>query len=404
MVHIIKFYPVDNADCTLVKLSNGKTIVIDSQIRNAYDDKGNQQSFDIKADLLSELNKDADGHPYVDLFINTHPHKDHCIGFGENFYHGDINNYDDENNETIVIGEMWVTHRAMGNYVDESAVDIRKEAKRRKKLYDDNADFEGSYGNYLRIIGYDGDKEYDNRYNYIPGTLVNNINGELLKFLEIFIHAPFKDDIENCKNEDDKNATSIVIQLGFKYEENGAVEKKVLLGGDAEYQIWQHIVERNKQDERLDWHIFQAPHHCSWTFFNDPGKEDVLQTSIDILNHQIGKDSYIISSSQEILDDKNNPPCYAAKKEYEKHLKTKKNFLNTATYKEVDGIPQPIVLRLLKSTISLREGVLDAYEAKQFSSSLRNGSLKVSATGILSTTSGMAVAASKGFYGEKKEE
>lgn len=28
MEHKIKFYPVGNADCTLVKLSNGKTIVI----------------------------------------------------------------------------------------------------------------------------------------------------------------------------------------------------------------------------------------------------------------------------------------------------------------------------------------------------------------------------------------
>lgn len=28
MKHKIKFYPVGNADCTLVKLSNGKAIVI----------------------------------------------------------------------------------------------------------------------------------------------------------------------------------------------------------------------------------------------------------------------------------------------------------------------------------------------------------------------------------------
>ena len=28
MEHKIKFYPVGNADCTLIKLSNGKTIII----------------------------------------------------------------------------------------------------------------------------------------------------------------------------------------------------------------------------------------------------------------------------------------------------------------------------------------------------------------------------------------
>lgn len=402
MVHIIKFYPVENADCTLVKLSNGKTIIVDSQIRDAYDNNGNLLCFDIKGDLLSELDKDENGHPYVDLFINTHPHKDHCIGFGEHFYHGDPAKYDDDDNQTIIIGEMWVTHRAMGNILDESAEDIRKEAKRRRNLYDAEADFKGSYGNYLRIVGYDGDKEYDSRYGYVPGTLVTKINGKSLGLLEIFIHAPFKDDIENCKNEDDKNATSIVAQFGFKYEENGEIKKKLLIGGDAEHLIWQHIIERNQHDERLDWHIFQAPHHCSWTFFNDTGKTEALQTSIDVLEHQIGNDSYIISSSKEILDDDNNPPCYAAKKEYKKHLKTRTNFLNTATYKKVNGIPQPIVLRLLKSTISMRESILDDNEAKHFSSSLSNGSLRVGSSGILSTTSGMTIAASKGFYGEKE--
>ncbi len=399
--HVIKFYPVDNGDCALVKLSNGKTIIIDSQIREIYDDEENLTGFDIKDDLLKELGRDANGHPFVDLFINTHPHKDHCIGFGEHFYHGAPENYDDDQNETIIIGEMWVTHRAMGNELDESAEDIRREAKRRRKMYDENANFKGSFGNYLRIIGYDEDKEYDKRYGYVPGTLVTEANGESLKLLEIFIHAPFKDDIEDCKNEDDKNATSIVMQLGFKYEEGGKAEKKALLGGDAEHQIWQHIIERNKQDERLDWHIFLAPHHCSWTFFNDSGKEDALQTSIDVLKHQLGNDSYIISSSKAILDDDDNPPCFEAMKEYKKNLKNKNNFLNTATCKKEDEIPQPIVMRLSKSTISVRNSALDANEAKSFSTSLKNGTLKVAASGILSTASGMAVAASKGFYGDE---
>lgn len=402
MVHILKFYPVNNADCTLIKLSNGKTVIIDSQIIDAYDKDGNLVSFDIKGDLLKELSKDSNGHPFVDLFINTHPHSDHCIGFGEHFYQGSPEDYNDENNETIIVGELWVTNRLLGNDIDESAVPIRREAKRRRGLYDDDADYVGSYGNFLRIVGFDEDKEYDARYGYVPGTLVNKVNGKLLKLLEIFIHAPFKDDIEDCKNEDDKNATSIVAQFGFKFEENGDIKKRVLLGGDAEHLIWKHIVERNKKDDRLDWNVFQAPHHCSWTFFNDSSnKEEIQPTSNDILNHQIGESAYIVSSSKEILDDQNNPPCYEAKKEYKKRLKTKANFLNTATYKKVDGIAQPIVIRLLKTTISLREDIIDANEAKKFSSMLSGGTLKVASTGVLGTASKMAIAASKGFYGKE---
>ena len=86
MEHIIKFYPVGNADCTLIKLDNGKTIIIDCQIlADLTDGHGKQVMFDTKADLLKELKKDALGHPFVDLFISTHPHDDHCKGFSGDF-------------------------------------------------------------------------------------------------------------------------------------------------------------------------------------------------------------------------------------------------------------------------------------------------------------------------------
>lgn len=87
MKNIIKFYPVGTADCSLIKLGNGYTIIIDCQIKESVDKDGAQVAFDVKEDLLNELEKDENGHPYVDLFINTHPHDDHCVGFGEHFFH-----------------------------------------------------------------------------------------------------------------------------------------------------------------------------------------------------------------------------------------------------------------------------------------------------------------------------
>ena len=86
MEHIIKYYPVGNADCTLIKLDNGKTIIVDCQIlADLTDGHGKQVMFDVKADLLKELKKDGLGRPFVDLFISTHPHDDHCKGFAETF-------------------------------------------------------------------------------------------------------------------------------------------------------------------------------------------------------------------------------------------------------------------------------------------------------------------------------
>ena len=180
MKHLIKFYPVENADCTLIKLSNGMTIIVDCQLfDNLNDEEGIQIRYDVKKDLLKELGTASNGYPYVDLFVSTHPHDDHCKGFEGNFYHGNPDEYDSKKNANeIIIGELWVTPRGIGNELADSAETIRQEAKRRRHLYDDNKNFVGSYGNFLRIVGYNKQATFDVRYGYVPGTLVTTIDGQ----------------------------------------------------------------------------------------------------------------------------------------------------------------------------------------------------------------------------------
>lgn len=351
MEHIIKFYPVGNADCTLIKLDNGKTIIVDCQIlSDLTDGNGKQVVFDVKADLLKELKRDSFGRPFVDLFISTHPHDDHCKGFSGNFYHGDVVDYDkDKNKDEIIIEELWITPRGIQNDLAAPAEDVRREAKRRQKRYDDNANYEGSKGNYLRVIGYDKDKEFDKRYCYIPGSLVTNVHGEALSWLEMFIHAPFKEDVETSKKEDDKNATSIVVQLGFKIAGYTEYRSRLLMGGDAEHEIWQHILDNsNKNKDRLEWNIFLAPHHCSWSFFNDSdNKKEIKPSAEAILDMQFDDKTHIVASSNEIKSCDSNPPCYEAQQEYIKKLKSgSSHFLNTATHSREGGIPQPIVFKI----------------------------------------------------------
>jgi hypothetical protein len=346
MKHTIKYYPVGNADCSLIKLSDGKTIIVDCQfLSDLNDDKGKQVFFDVKKDLLKELKKDTKGHPYVDLFINTHPHKDHCLGFAENFYHGVPENYDEKNDvDKIIIGELWVTPRSFSNDVCEQAKELRKEAKRRRSLYDNDQEYSGVYGNYLRIVGYDEDKEFDSRYGYVPGTTVKKVNGNNLSWLNIFIHAPFKEDVNTSKEDNDKNVVSIVVQFAFFIEGYNSPKCKVLMGGDAEHEVWQHILDKNSDDKNLEWNIFLAPHHCSWTFFNESSnKDEIVSSATDILNLQIGNKAFIVASSNDIKDDDNNPPCYKAKQEYKKQLKTKDNFVNTTVDHNENSVPQPIV-------------------------------------------------------------
>ena len=320
MEHIIKYYPVGNADCTLIKLDNGMTILVDCQIlSDLTDGNGKQVMFDVKADVLKELKKDRLGRPYVDLFISTHPHDDHCKGFAGNFYCGDVSDYDkNKNKDEIIVKELWITPRGLNNNLSAPAEDIRKEAKRRRKLYDDDVDFQGSEGNYLRIIGYDKDKEFDNRYCYVPGKLVTTVHEESLSWLDIFIHAPFKEDVETSKKYDDKNATSVVVQFGFKINGYTEYKSRVLMGGDAEHEIWQHILDNNTDEEKLQWNIFLAPHHFSWSFFNES-------------------------------DNK-------AKQQYIKKLKAgSSHFLNTASHSKVGSIPQPIIFKINENGKTLVE-------------------------------------------------
>ena len=350
MEHYVKFYPVGTADCTLIKLANDKTVIVDCQFKSDLtDEKGKQIHFDVKKDLLEELGEDSYGHPMVDLFISTHPHDDHCLGFGDNFlYDKAPADYDEEKDkDKIVIGELWITPIGLKNDISEEAANIRKEAKRRRKLYIDDTSYEGEEGNYLHIIGYDGDKEYDSRYGYVSGTLVDSFNGEAAKYLELFIHAPFKDDISLSKEQNDKNASSIVIQCAFYVQDDTNVKSRMLLGGDAEHDIWQHIIDNNEEDEKLKWNIFLAPHHCSWTFFNDTSnKKDIKQSAKDIMDKQIGDKSYVVASSKKISGEDADPPCIEAKKQYEKLLKDSNNFVNTAVDHLINDVPQPIVFKI----------------------------------------------------------
>lgn len=348
MEHIIKFYPVGNADCTLVKLDNGRTIIIDCSFHKVEkDEDGNPTIFDVKEDLLAELKK-SNGRPYVDLFINTHPHDDHMTGFADHFYCGNPDDYDDEKDkDKIVIGELWVTPTTFTNKIADTVKCLRKEAKRRRSLYDGDEEYKGAEGNYLHIIGYDEDKEFDPRYGFVPGTIVKKANGHSFSWLEIFIHAPFKEDVTDSKDTGDKNLTSIVMQLGFKIEGKDDFVCKAIFGGDAEHPVWKHIIENNKDDEKLKWNLLLAPHHCSWTFFGSDSKSDDVSESAETMlkDYQIGESAHIISSSDEIEDNDNNPPSYKAMKHYKKHLKNRDNFHCVAdtNVDKKTKVPQPLI-------------------------------------------------------------
>lgn len=345
--HIIKYYPVDNADTSLIKLSDETTIQVDCQIREGDKNSDGVTIYDVKKDILKDLQKDSDNNPFVDLFILSHPHKDHCAGFEGNYYCDNPDDYEDKNrdNDEIIIGELWVTQMIFANDICEEAKAIRKEAKRRRKLFEDDPKKADKHGNRMRIIGYnDNDKVVDGLH-YIPGQTVTKINGSNNSYASFFIHAPFKSDLIIGKAEKDQNATSIVFQMSFKTTAGGSIQSRAMFGGDADHYIWEKIKsvsEKKGRKDKLKWNLFLAPHHCSWTFFNDTPYDDNKEPkdySLEFLDYK-EKNAHVVASCVKIKKEKPNPPHYPAKTEYESKV-GKAYFRNIAVNVD-EKAPEPL--------------------------------------------------------------
>ena len=345
--HYIKHYPVANGDTTLISLTDDAKILIDINITEDSTDEEIDHRYNVKEDLLRELQKDGNI-PFVDAFILTHPDNDHCRGFQKIYHCGAPDEYSKTSldEELIRIDELWFSPRIFIEYhsdLNEDAKAFKKEAQRRIELHKKNKQDKDKPGNRIKIIGYSDDAELSDLEHLIvtPGQYISSINGSTKKDFSFFVHAPFKRDIDD---NEERNDTSIVLHARFDVDRTQRAGL-VMLGGDAGSEIWRKIWEISKS-ENLEWDIFLAPHHCSWKFFNVSSHEDDSKpegSSINILN-KLRTGAYVISSSRGIdaLDDK-LPPHQKAKKEYEKIVGAN-NFMITSDYKDGKN-PVPIVFR-----------------------------------------------------------
>jgi hypothetical protein len=353
--HRLKFYPVSNGDTVLITLKDETTILFDSNIRDTGEDSDGNQIYDVKKDLLSSLKKKNNNY-HLDLFVLTHPDQDHCRGFKKHFYQGNPDNYGDVNRKAdeIIIDEMWVTSLLFDNVTNDDAKAFKKEAERRRKLWDNDDKSKDKPGNKIRMIGYNGDNKYENVPNNIPGETQNEINGSKKTDFEFFIHSPFKASLVTASAQEDANFSSIVVQARFKAN---ASDKNfctyVLLGGDADHNIWAKIWEvstKNYNKDKLEWDLFLASHHCSWTYFNNVPYDDKEEnktpkdTSLKILDKKVAN-GQIIASCKLIKKNDDNPPHYQAKVEYIKKLNKKEDFIELAKEPK-ESEPKPVIYKV----------------------------------------------------------
>jgi hypothetical protein len=208
-------------------------------------------------------------------------------------------------------------------------------------------------GNRIVIIGKDANEDLSglSLVRKVPGDTVKRFNNRDLETFSMFIHSPYQDQLTD--EEVDKNRVSIVFQARFKEKADSTdFCTLAMFGGDSDHHAWKIILEKTKKHKNetaLKWDILMAPHHCSWTFFNDTKQEDnpdPVKTSLEVLDNRRGT-AKVIASCKEIKNNKDNPPHYQAKAEYVKKVKDE-NFLNTEVHIKKGKTPQPIIFEITK--------------------------------------------------------
>ena len=229
------FWPVGTGDSTTIAITDDVFLQVDLRHMKSADEEDDPHTPIV--DRLVELLPQVNGKPYLPVFALTHPDEDHCLGF-------------DDLLKRVSIGELWFTPRIFREYQKDLCDDaqaFRKEAKRRVKKTIQQKEGVAS-GDRVRIIGYDDllkDEEYEGfprERLTIPGNEILELDGEdQSDYFRAFVHAPFKDDAANERND-----TSLALQVTLYQDDKSA---RALLLGDLCYPIIRQIFDRSKDDD-----------------------------------------------------------------------------------------------------------------------------------------------------------
>ncbi|MBC8471489.1 MAG: hypothetical protein H8D56_18665 [Planctomycetes bacterium] len=336
----ITFYPLGNADCSLIEFADERLMLIDY-----FKGKENDDEEDKRVKLPEELSAvlEDKGRDYFDVLAFTHRDSDHVLGAEEFFWLDHAEEYQGE--DRIKIKEIWVPAcYILEERLKDSARIIRQEARHR--LIEGKGIRVFSQPNALDDwLKSKNIKPKERKHlittagNCVPGFTKENDQAE------IFIHAPFSFQVDN--EEIDQNKASLVFHITF-FE--GDTCSRAFFSADTTYDVWEKIVYKTKQKnriERLIWDIFSISHHCSYkALSNEKGKDKTEPTDdVKYLFEQGQDDCYLISSSKKIPEeDTDLPPHKQAAAYYEDVARDKSGeFLVTMSTPTSDK-PKPIVI------------------------------------------------------------
>lgn len=255
------FLYVGQGDSTLMVIPDGgdyKFVLIDSN----YDEVvGGIDLVRLLEDLFDDDEKG------IDIYINTHPHKDHIAKVREIY-------------EKVGIDQLWNSGHKPGGEHKETYEELEFVIK---KLGDKN------------VFHLRGSKE-ENKLDE-EKIMLGDINYNILAPADYVC-----EEIEGEKPEE--RYARIHEQCGVIRFRYGKEEKQILITGDADYSAWkEHITEYHK--DRLPSTVLSAAHHGSRSFFwkDADTDEDPYKEHLDNI-----RPTYVIVSAPKQKESKHNHP------------------------------------------------------------------------------------------------
>lgn len=354
-MHKLTFFPLGNADCCLVDLTNGQKLLFDyAHCRNGDDET------DLRIDLATALREDLEGRGYYDVVAFTHADDDHVHGASDFFFLDHAKKY--QGDDRVKIRELWVPAAMIleGGLVGDAKV---LQAEARHRLLDGKAIRVFSRPEELKQWLEEKGKKLEDVQHLITdaGKLIPGYSKDSQQ-VEFFVHSPFADSLHG--DVIDRNQASLILQATFVC---GTTETRVFFGSDADCDTLTHLVEvtkYHKNEKRLAWDVFKVPHHCSYLALStEPGKDSTDPVSeADWLFQQGGSGGILVSTSKPIpSDDKDSqPPHRQAANYYKKRAKAiEGEFMVTMEHPKKTN-PEPVVITICTVGATVKKTIAGA--------------------------------------------
>jgi hypothetical protein len=323
-MHKVIFYPVQNGDTSQIILDNGKRILFDFRHLKCGEDE-DEPVIDLKAQLKEELSKAK--RDYFDVLALTHGDLDHIAYSTEFFELRHAPKY--QGNGRIKVSELWVPAAMLleSSTIDQRSAEFviwRREAQYR--LREGRGIRVFSKPEMLKTWLEKNGLTLESRRHLITdaGQIVPSFS-LASDGVEFFCHSPFVKHVDD--GDDLRNDASLIFQVRFEVM---GVKTNYFAVGDSTCDVLEDIVRTtkwHKNEDRLEWHLFNIPHHCSHHALNsEKGEKETVPLPLveELLLHgQSG--AYIVSSSKPIDNTREayqqkQPPHVQAKNCYKRYL------------------------------------------------------------------------------------